>query len=360
MTARILTSIPARDTEAFFARPADLPIQGNASATVADVAALSAKLDQVLLALEGINRRQAMIDDLVNEMMPVAKLAMGVANDRLQAFDEKGWFAFIRELVAVVDHIVETYGAAGVRDLGDNVVGILDTVKNLTQADILATANVAAETVHGAAEIEPKGVLGILKATNDEDVRRGLGVALELLRRVGQASQGRRGPRLSGERSAHEKLAAVLGPSRKALPAPRAAAPRPSAPRQTPPRATSTGSQAQQPRRPATAPPMTGGFSAPDLGIPLTADGFFADASTWSPERAERMALACGVALTARHWDVLNYARSEYLTSGASPNVRKVAVGSGVPMREIYTLFPNKPGMTTARIAGIPKPVGCV
>jgi TusE/DsrC/DsvC family sulfur relay protein len=353
MTARILTSLPARDTEAFFARPEDLPVQGNAPATAADVAALSAKLDRVLLALEGINRRQAMIDDLVNEMMPVAKLAMGVANDRLQAFDEKGWFAFIRELVAVVDRIVETYGAAGVRDLGDNVVDILDTVKNLTQADILATANVAAETVHGAGEIEPKGVLGILKATNDEDVRRGLGVALELLRRVGQASQGRRGPRRSGERSAQEKLAAVLGPSRKALPAPRAAAPRPSAPRQTPPRP-------PQARRPATAPPMTGGFSAPNLGVPLTADGFFADASTWSPERAESMAIACGVALTARHWDVLNYARSEYLASGASPNVRKVAVGSGVPMREIYTLFPNKPGMTTARIAGIPKPVGCV
>ena len=64
--------------------------------------------------------------------------------------------------------------------------------------------------------------------------------------------------------------------------------------------------------------------------------------------------------LTEEHFTVLNFARASFIEKGKSPNVRALATGSGVGTKVIYTLFPKKPGPTIARVAGIPKPVGCI
>lgn len=53
-------------------------------------------------------------------------------------------------------------------------------------------------------------------------------------------------------------------------------------------------------------------------------------------------------------------ARNDYLEHGASPNIRRVTTISDVTTKELYQLFPKAPGMTLARVAGIPKPVGCI
>jgi tRNA 2-thiouridine synthesizing protein E len=57
---------------------------------------------------------------------------------------------------------------------------------------------------------------------------------------------------------------------------------------------------------------------------------------------------------------VLRWIRQDFLATGASPNVRRVAGGSGVGTRRMYELFPRTPGKTAAMLAGVPKPIGCV
>ena len=58
--------------------------------------------------------------------------------------------------------------------------------------------------------------------------------------------------------------------------------------------------------------------------------------------------------------EVIRFARLEYLSQSASPNIRRLTSGTGLTTREIYALFPKAPGRSIARVAGIPKPAGCI
>lgn len=81
----------------------------------------------------------------------------------------------------------------------------------------------------------------------------------------------------------------------------------------------------------------------------------------WSQPLAEQIARENGIdALTGRHWQVVQFVRATYLETGAAPNVRSLGRGSGVPVKELYALFPKGPAKLAARIAGVPKPRGCI
>ena len=54
------------------------------------------------------------------------------------------------------------------------------------------------------------------------------------------------------------------------------------------------------------------------------------------------------------------FMRSEYAEKGTGPTVRVLGKTSGVTVKELYELFPKGPAKTAARIAGIPKPRGCI
>jgi tRNA 2-thiouridine synthesizing protein E len=98
-------------------------------------------------------------------------------------------------------------------------------------------------------------------------------------------------------------------------------------------------------------------------GRPLARDqeGFLVDAGEWTPEIAEEIALECGIPeLTPRHWQVVEFMRERYLETGTAPSIRALGKESGVPIKELYTLFPKGPAKLAAKIGGIPKPRGCI
>jgi len=64
--------------------------------------------------------------------------------------------------------------------------------------------------------------------------------------------------------------------------------------------------------------------------------------------------------MTDRHWQVVRYMRQQYLDSGSAPSIRALGKASGVPVKELYQLFPKGPAKLAAKIAGIPKPRGCI
>jgi len=95
--------------------------------------------------------------------------------------------------------------------------------------------------------------------------------------------------------------------------------------------------------------------------VDLDEKGFFADPKQWTREMAPIIAAQDGIdELTPRHWEVLDLMRNEYEAHGTGPAVRALSKLSGVPIKELYQLFPNGPAKQAARIAGIPKPRGCI
>ena len=95
--------------------------------------------------------------------------------------------------------------------------------------------------------------------------------------------------------------------------------------------------------------------------VEVDGEGFFVDPDTWSEAMAPELAAHEGIdELTDQHWQVIRFMRKEYTEKGAGPTVRVLGKTSGVTVKQLYALFPKGPAKTAAKIAGIPKPRGCV
>jgi tRNA 2-thiouridine synthesizing protein E len=95
--------------------------------------------------------------------------------------------------------------------------------------------------------------------------------------------------------------------------------------------------------------------------VELDGEGFLVDASQWNDEIAAEIAVANGIpVLTERHWQVVRFMRDTYLATGAAPSIRTLGKESGVPVKELYQLFPKGPAKLAAKVGGIPKPRGCI
>lgn len=97
-------------------------------------------------------------------------------------------------------------------------------------------------------------------------------------------------------------------------------------------------------------------------GTPLEVDaeGYLQKPEQWSREIGAEIARELGITMTDRHWTVCDYMRDRYLTTGSAPSMRSLGKESGVPIKELYQLFPKGPAKLASRIAGIPKPHGCI
>jgi len=306
-----------------------------------DLASISQKLDTVLAQLAYVAERQRQQEELIAELTPIGKAALATAIERLDALDKQGYFAFGKEVVEVGKRIIEGFSPTDVRQLGEAVVPILDAVRAMTQPEVLAVTTEATSVIDDKAEVKPLGMFGMVRATRDDDVQKGMGIMIEVLRRVGRganaiaaqhaelADKKARLAKVLGSRKRNK----VLGIERKQLPA----------------------------RTPAEAPPVD---SEPQTtvidGIAYTPDGYLSDAAAWTPPLGEALAQLQGVTMTAAHWKLLDTARADFATTGQSPNIHRLTQIAGVTTKDIYTLFPKAPGRTIAKIAGLPKPVGCL
>lgn len=97
-------------------------------------------------------------------------------------------------------------------------------------------------------------------------------------------------------------------------------------------------------------------------GAPLDVDaeGYLQKPEQWTREVGEQIARDLGITMTDRHWKVCDYMRQKYLGTGSAPSIRTLGKESGVDIKELYQLFPKGPAKLASRIAGIPKPHGCI
>jgi TusE/DsrC/DsvC family sulfur relay protein len=97
------------------------------------------------------------------------------------------------------------------------------------------------------------------------------------------------------------------------------------------------------------------------IPVPVDDEGFFTDPGRWTEDMASGIAREQGIEqLSDPHWTVIRFMRAQYADKGTGPTVRVLGKTSGVSVKQLYQLFPKGPAKTAAKIAGIPKPRGCI
>jgi tRNA 2-thiouridine synthesizing protein E len=96
--------------------------------------------------------------------------------------------------------------------------------------------------------------------------------------------------------------------------------------------------------------------------VEINEEGFLADPSVWNEELAAILAKREeGLeTLSDEHWAVIRFIRSYFEEKQSAPMVRAVCKGTGVRLQQIYDLFPSGPAKGACKLAGLPKPDGCV
>jgi TusE/DsrC/DsvC family sulfur relay protein len=102
-------------------------------------------------------------------------------------------------------------------------------------------------------------------------------------------------------------------------------------------------------------------FTHGEVSIEVDEDGFIQQPDLWNQTVAAAIGTTEGVEnLTEEHWKVVNYLRDYYLKFGVAPMIRKLCKETGFDLKKIYALFPSGPAKGACKVAGLPKPTGCV
>jgi uncharacterized protein YjgD (DUF1641 family) len=170
-------------------------LDGPATADTPDATPSDERLDRIEERLDALlahaERRDAELEplrDLAAEVGVLSGPVMTSITAQVAGWDERGYLGFARSSARVVDQIVTSFDEQDVEALGDNVVLMLETLRDLTQPEILRLLRQTAGSVShldGHAEGAPPSTFALLRELRDPEVRRGLGRMLDLLRSVG-------------------------------------------------------------------------------------------------------------------------------------------------------------------------------
>jgi tRNA 2-thiouridine synthesizing protein E len=95
--------------------------------------------------------------------------------------------------------------------------------------------------------------------------------------------------------------------------------------------------------------------------IEVDEDGFIVDPELWNEQLVQAFARLEEVdELTENHWKVIHYLRNYWKQFGIAPMIRKLCKETGFTLQEIYQMFPSGPAKGACKLAGLPKPTGCV
>jgi dissimilatory sulfite reductase related protein len=90
-------------------------------------------------------------------------------------------------------------------------------------------------------------------------------------------------------------------------------------------------------------------------------DGFLSHPEIWNNEVAEMIARYDGIEnMNENHWAIVNIIRRNFEEKGMAPMIRTICQETGLRLRDVYELFPLGPARGACRVAGLPKPDGCV
>jgi uncharacterized protein YjgD (DUF1641 family) len=130
-------------------------------------------------------------NDLFRDLSPVIKqIGLDLINT-LHKLEEKGYFIFFRELLNILDKVITHFTVDDLKALADNIVTILETIKNLTQPDMLKAVNNAVAIYKNldTESIKEISMLKALRMMNSKDGRRALGFIMTFLINVAKSTE---------------------------------------------------------------------------------------------------------------------------------------------------------------------------
>ncbi len=131
--------------------------------------------------------RRTRLEELVADAMPMLRTGSDRLAEQLEALERRGYFSFVRAGADVVDEVVTNFGEDDIRQLGEHVVSILDTVKELTQPEMLGLLHRALEAVERQRLLveqesdDPPSLWQLARQARTPEVRRGLARAMGTL-----------------------------------------------------------------------------------------------------------------------------------------------------------------------------------
>lgn len=130
------------------------------------------------------------ITDLLKDAGPIVNEVGIDFTNKLHEFEQKGYFEFFKELTNILDNIVSNYSPEDVKALADNIVTILDTVKNLTQPDMLNAINNAVSIFKNldTNNIPEYSLWKVFREMNTPEMKRGLGFIMTFMKNLSQES----------------------------------------------------------------------------------------------------------------------------------------------------------------------------
>lgn len=124
--------------------------------------------------------------DLMRDVGPIANEVIIDATKKLHEFEQKGYFEFMKEFGRIIDNIVTHYEVEDVRMLADNVVAIMDTVKNLTQPEMLKSVDNAVRVFASLEmdDIPQYSVFKVMREMNKPEMKRALGFFVTFIKNM--------------------------------------------------------------------------------------------------------------------------------------------------------------------------------
>ncbi|MCK5087771.1 MAG: DUF1641 domain-containing protein [Melioribacteraceae bacterium] len=153
-----------------------------------DMLHLGKKLLRNVNNISGMFDQLESMNDLLKDLAPISREIAIDFMAKLDEFDRKGYFEFMREINRAMDNVVESFTVEDVRALGDNVVTILNTVKNLTQPDMLQALDNGL-SVYKKLDIEVDEKISyftLIKRMNTPEMRRGIAFAIRFLKSMAE------------------------------------------------------------------------------------------------------------------------------------------------------------------------------
>ncbi|MDP3970133.1 MAG: TusE/DsrC/DsvC family sulfur relay protein [bacterium] len=95
--------------------------------------------------------------------------------------------------------------------------------------------------------------------------------------------------------------------------------------------------------------------------VEVNDEGFLTDPTQWNKEIADAIAKEVNIPeLTPKHWELIDYLRKYYTEKNDMPSIRFLKKNGIIPIKDLYSLFPDGPLKKASKIAGLPKPYSCV
>jgi uncharacterized protein YjgD (DUF1641 family) len=124
--------------------------------------------------------------DLMHDLGPVANEVIIDMIRKMHEFEQKGYFEFFTEITRAMDSIITHYSGEDVRLLADNIVTVMDTLKNITQPEMLQSMNNAVNVFQKLEldDIPEYSIWKAMKEMRSPEMKKGIGFMISFLKNL--------------------------------------------------------------------------------------------------------------------------------------------------------------------------------